>query len=237
MVNFFIKRPVFATVTALIILLVGIISMLNLPLAQFPNIAPPQIRVSANYNGANAAVVENAVTNILERQINGTPGLRYITSNSSNSGTTGITATFDSDVNQDFASVDIQNRVSIAEPQLPEEEQRNGVTVRQESNDILLGIGLYSEDELYDNLFMSNYADLYLVDPLKRINGVANVRIFGERRYAMRMWLDTDKLASRNLTTEDVVQAIRNQNIQVGAGKIGAEPAPAGQEFQLPFQF
>ena len=233
MVNFFIKRPVFSTVTALIILLVGVISMVNLPLAQFPNIAPPQIQVTANYNGANATVVENAVTNILERQINGTPGLRYITSNSSNSGTSSITATFDSNVNQDFASVDIQNRVSIAEPQLPEDVQRDGVTVTKQSNNILLGIGLYSEDDQYDNLFMSNYADLYLIDPLERINGVANVRIFGERRYAMRMWLDTNKLASRNLTTQDVVQAIRSQNIQVGAGKIGAEPAPPGQEFQL----
>lgn len=236
MVNFFIKRPVFATVTALIILLVGIISMLSLPLAQFPKIAPPQIRVSANYNGANAVVVENAVTNILERQINGTPGLRYLTSNSSNSGTSSITATFDADVNQDFASVDIQNRVSVAEPQLPEDVQRNGVTVSKQSNDILLGLGIYSENDEYDNLFMSNYADLYLVDPLKRINGVADVRIFGERRYAMRMWLDTNKLAARGLTTQDVVQAIRNQNIQVGAGKIGAEPAPEGQEFQLDLQ-
>ena len=236
MVNFFIKRPVFATVTALIILLIGILSMLNLPLAQFPNISPPQIQVRANYNGANATVVENAVTNILERQINGTPGLRYITSSSSNSGTSSITATFDADVNQDFASVDIQNRVSVAEPQLPEDVQRNGVSVTKQSTNILLGLGLYSEDDRYDNLFMSNYADLYLVDPLKRIDGVANVRIFGERRYAMRMWLDTNKLAARGLTTEDVVQAIRGQNIQVGAGKIGAEPAPAGQEFQLDLQ-
>ena len=236
MVNFFIKRPVFATVTALIILFVGIISMVNLPLAQFPNISPPQIQVRANYDGANATVVENAVTNILERQINGTPGLRYITSNSSNSGTSSITATFDSSMNQDLASVDVQNRVATAEPQLPEEVQRNGVTVTKQSTNILLGFGLYSEDDRYDNLFMSNYADLYLVDPLKRINGVADVRIFGERRYAMRMWLDTEKLAKRNLTTQDVVTAVRNQNIQVGIGKIGAEPAPEGQEFQLDLQ-
>ena len=233
MVNFFIKRPVFATVTALMILFVGIISMLNLPLAQFPNISPPQIQVRANYNGANATVVENAVTNILERQINGTAGLRYITSNSSNSGTSSITATFDSETNQDFASVDIQNRVATAEPQLPEEVQRNGVTVTKQSTNILLGLGIYSEDDRYDNLFMSNYADLYLVDPLKRIKGVADVRIFGERRYAMRLWLDTEKLARRSLTTQDVVEAIRGQNVQVGIGKIGAEPAPVGQEFRL----
>jgi HAE1 family hydrophobic/amphiphilic exporter-1 len=236
MVNFFIKRPVFSTVTALIILLIGIISMLNLPLAQFPNISPPQILIQGNYNGANAAVVENAVTNILERQINGTEGLRYITSSSSNSGTTSITATFDNDINQDFASIDIQNRVSTAEAQLPEEVQRNGITVTKQSTNILLGIGLYSDDDRYDNLFMSNYADLYLVDPLKRIDGVADVSIFGERRYAMRMWLDMNKLASRGLTTEDVVQALRSQNIQIGAGKIGAEPAPEGQQYQLDLQ-
>lgn len=236
MVNFFIKRPVFSTVTALIILLIGIISLLNLPLAQFPNISPPQILIQGNYNGANAAVVENAVTNILERQINGTEGLRYITSSSSNSGTSSITATFDNNINQDFASIDIQNRVSTAEAQLPEDVQRNGITVTKQSNNILLGIGLYSDDDRYDNLFMSNYADLYLIDPLKRIDGVANVSIFGERRYAMRMWLDMNKLAGRGLTTEDVVQALRSQNIQIGAGKIGAEPAPEGQQYQLDLQ-
>ncbi|MTF40542.1 efflux RND transporter permease subunit [Cyanobacterium aponinum AL20118] len=233
MIDFFIKRPVFSSVTALIILFVGLISLFNLPLAQFPEISPVQIQVTANYDGASAEVVENAVTTVLERQINGTPGLRYITSSSSNSGTSSITATFASDVNQDLAAVDVQNRVSVAEAQLPESVQRNGVSVTKQSNNILLGIGLYSEDNRYDNLFMSNYADLYLVDPLKRINGVADVTIFGERRYAMRLWLDPEKLSSRGLTTADVIQAVSAQNNQIGAGKIGAEPVPDGQEFQI----
>lgn len=233
MINFFIKRPVFSTVSALIILLVGMISLVNLPLAQFPEISPIEIQVEANYDGASALTVENAVTNILERQINGVKGLRYITSSSSNSGNSSISVIFDSEMNPDLAAVDVQNRVSTALPQLPESVQRNGVEVTERSNNILLGIGLFTEDDRYDNIFLSNYADLYLVDPLKRIDGVGNVRIFGERRYAMRLWLDPNKLASRGLTTEDVIQAVRGQNIQIGAGKIGAEPAEPNQEFQL----
>ncbi|MBF2056318.1 MAG: efflux RND transporter permease subunit [Cyanobacterium sp. T60_A2020_053] len=233
MVNFFIKRPVFSTVCGLIILLIGSISLVNLPVAQFPEISPIQVQINANYNGASAEVIENAVTNVLERQINGTPGLRYLSSSSSNSGTSNITATFEAGTNQDLAAVDVQNRVARALPQLPEDVQRNGVTVTKQSNNILMGIGLYSDNDQYDNLFLSNYAERFLVDPLRRIDGVADVRIFGERRYAMRLWIDPNKLASRGLTTADVTNAIRAQNIQIGAGKIGAEPAPSGQEFQL----
>lgn len=233
MVNFFIKRPVFSTVCALVILLIGSISLVNLPVAQFPEISPIQVQINGSYNGASAEVVENAVTNVLEREINGTPGLRYLSSSSSNSGISNITATFEPGTNQDLAAVDVQNRVATALSQLPEDVQRNGVTVSKQSNNILMGIGLYSDDDQYSNLFLSNYADRFLVDSLRRIDGVANVTIFGERRYAMRLWLDPNKLASRGLTTADVTNAIRSQNIQIGAGKIGAEPAPSGQEFQL----
>ena len=211
----------------------GLISLATLPVARFPEISPVQIQVRSNYNGASAEVVENAVTNILERQINGTPGLKYITSSSSNSGSSSITATFESGTNQDLAAVDVQNRVALARSQLPDDVQRNGVEVTKQSNNLLLGIGLFSENNKFDNIFLSNYADRYLVDPLRRIEGVGNVRVFGERRYAMRIWLEPNKLASRGLTTQDVVQAISAQNIQVGAGKIGAEPALEGQEFQL----
>jgi HAE1 family hydrophobic/amphiphilic exporter-1 len=232
-VDFFIKRPVFSTVCALIILLVGTICIFNLPIAQFPDISPVQIQVTSNYSGASAEVVENAVTSILERQINGVVGLKELSSSSSNSGTSSITATFDSSRDQDLAAVDIQNRVNTAESQLPEDVQRTGVQITKESSNILLGIGLFSENNAYDNIFISNYADRYLVDPLKRINGVGNVQIFGERRYAMRLWLDPNKLASRGLTTQDVVEALSAQNLQVGAGQIGAEPAPEGQEFQI----
>ncbi|MDH6059543.1 efflux RND transporter permease subunit [Chrysosporum bergii ANA360D] len=232
-IDFFIKKPVFTTVCALIVLLLGLISIPTLPIARFPDIAPTQINVAANYSGASAEDVESGVTNILERQINGIEGIRYITSSSSNDGSTNITATFDSSRNPDIAAVDVQNRVSFAQPQLPESVQRTGVRVTKGSNNILLAIGLFAENEEYDNIFISNYADLYITDALKRVKGVGNVSIFGERRYAMRIWLDPNRLASRRLTTEDVAQALSEQNLQVGAGSIGQEPAPEGQRYQI----
>ena len=235
-VDFFIRRPVFTSVCAIIIFLVGAISIPTLPTAQYPEISPTQISVTANYIGASAEVVENTVTNILERQINGVEGMKYMTSTSSNSGTSQITVTFDADRNQDIAAVDVQNRVSLAESQLPETVQQTGVTVSKQSSNILLAMGLYSENQEYDNVFLSNYADLYLVDVLKRIQGVSEARIFGERRYAMRLWLDPNRLAIRNLTPEDVVDALEEQNIQVGVGKIGQQPAPSSQMYQIDLQ-
>ncbi|MGQ4645807.1 efflux RND transporter permease subunit [Lyngbya aestuarii] len=232
-VDFFIKRPVFTTVCSLIILLVGAVSIPTLPVAQYPDISPKQVNVSANYNGADAQTVENAVTTILERQINGVEGMRYMTSSSSNDGNSTITVTFESTRDQDIAAVDVQNRVSIAQPQLPDAVTQTGVTVSKQSSNILMGFGLYTENGEYDNIFLSNYADLYLVDALKRVNGVGNVRIFGERTYAMRLWLDPNQLASRNLTTQDVIDALREQNIQVGAGRIGQQPAPKDQQYQI----
>ncbi|MEH1924342.1 efflux RND transporter permease subunit [Nostoc sp.] len=232
-VDFFIKRPIFASVCAIAILLIGLISIPTLPIARFPEISPTQISVRANYSGASAEVVESGVTNILERQINGVEGLRYLTSSSSNDGTSTITATFDSTRDKDIAAVDVQNRVSVAQPQLPDSVQRTGVQVSKESSNILLAIGLYSENQEYDNIFLSNYADLYLADALKRVKGVSNAQVFGERRYAMRLWLDPSRLASRGLTTEDVANALSEQNLQVGAGRIGQEPAPKGQRYQL----
>ena len=232
-IDFFIKRPVFATVCAFIVLLLGLISIPTLPIARFPDIAPTQINVTANFSGASAEDVESGVTNILERQINGIEGIRYITSSSSNDGSTNITATFDSSRNSDIAAVDVQNRVSLAQPQLPEAVQRTGVRVSKQSNNILLAIGLFAENDEYDNIFLSNYADLYIADALKRVKGVSNATIFGERRYAMRLWLDPNRLASRGLTTADVANALSEQNLQVGAGSIGQEPAPEGQRFQM----
>ena len=232
-VDFFIKRPVFSTVCAILILLVGAISIPTLPIARFPDISPTQINVTANYTGANAEVVENAVTNILERQINGVEGMKYMTSSSSNDGSSSITVTFDASRNKDVAAVDVQNRVSVAQPQLPEAVQQTGVRVTKQSTSILLAIGLYTEKGEYDNTFLSNYADLYLVDALKRLEGVGEVRIFGERKYSMRLWLDPNRMASRGLTPEDVTNALREQNLQVGAGSIGQQPAPEGQMYQL----
>ena len=218
-VDFFIKRPVFASVCAIIIFLVGLISLFNLPVAQYPDISPTEIQVSANYSGANAEVVEKAVTDILERQINGVEGLRYISSSSSNDGTSSITATFARNRDKDIAAVDVQNRVALAEPQLPDSVKQTGVQVSKESTNLLLAIGLFSLNKEYDNIFLSNYADRYLVDAIKRISGVGGVRIFGERRYAMRLWLNPLKLASQGLTTADVADVLREQNLQVGAGQ------------------
>ncbi|MGH8003086.1 MAG: efflux RND transporter permease subunit, partial [Brasilonema sp.] len=232
-VDFFIKRPVFTSVCAMIILLVGAISIPTLPTAQYPEISPVQINVSANYVGASSEVVENTVTTLLEREINGVEGMKYMTSSSSSTGASTITVTFDAGRNKDIAAVDVQNRVSLAEPQLPEPVQRTGVTVSKQSNDILLAMGLYSDNNEFDNVFLSNYADLYLVDALQRIDGVSEARIFGERRYAMRLWLDPNRLASRNLTAQDVVDALEEQNIQVGAGQIGQQPAPNDQTYQI----
>lgn len=231
--DFFIKRPVFSSVCALIILLLGAISIPTLPTARLPEIAPPQVQVSTNYVGASAEVVEDTVTTVLERQINGVEGVRYMESSSSNDGTSTIQITFDPSRNKDIAAVDVQNRVSIATPQLPEQVRQVGVTISKQPPNILLAMGLYSENSEYDNIFLSNYTDLYIVDALKRINGVSEARIFGERRYAMRLWLDPNKLASRNLTAQDVVDALQEQNLQVGAGQIGQPPTMDGQQYQI----
>lgn len=232
-VDFFIKRPVFSSVCALLILLVGLISLVNLPVAQFPEVAPTEIQVTANYRGASAEVVEKAVTDILERQINGVQGLRYISSSSSNDGTSSISVIFDRERNKDIAAVEVQNRVSLAEPQLPDAVKRTGINVNKQSTSLLLGIGLFSPNGKYNEVFLSNYADRYLVDPLKRLKGVGDVRVFGERLYAMRLWIDPIRLASQGLTVADISQALEEQNIQVGAGKIGSEPSPEGQDYQI----
>ncbi len=232
-VNYFIKRPVFATVCALIMLLIGAVSIPTLPIAQYPDISPTQINVTANYIGADAETVERGVTTVIERQINGVEGLRYMTSNSSNNGVSNIVVTFDSSRDKDIAAVDVQNRVSLAEPQLPETVNRAGVTVSKETSNILLAMSLYSENEEYDDTFLSNYADLYVADALRRVPGVGNVQIFGERTYAMRIWLDPQKLAGRGLAADDVVAALQEQNIQVGAGQIGQPPVADDQNFQI----
>jgi len=231
--DFFIKRPVFASVCSLIILIAGTVCLPLLPIEQYPDISPVQVAVTANYQGASADVVEKTVTSVLERQINGVEGLRYMTSTSSNDGTTQITITFEPGRNKDLASVDVQNRVSLAEPQLPDAVRQTGVRVSKQSSSIVLGMGIYGDKGQYDNIFLSNYADLYVLDRLKRIEGVGNVQAFGERRYAMRIWLDPTRLASRGLTAQDVVSALSEQNIQVGAGQIGQPPMKDDQMFQI----
>lgn len=233
-VETFIRRPVLTIVCSIIILLVGAISIPTLPVEQYPDISPVQVVVSADYIGASAQVVEETVTTVIEREINGVTGMRYISSNSSDDGTSSITVTFQQGYNLDIAAVDVLNRVSIVTSQLPEAVQRTGVNVRKQSSSVVLGMAIYSEEEgLYDNNFISNYADLYVLDALLRIEGVAEIQPFGERRYAMRLWLDPAKMAARNITAQDLVEVIEEQNLQVGAGSIGQPPAADGQSYQL----
>jgi hydrophobe/amphiphile efflux-1 (HAE1) family protein len=229
----FIKRPVLTTVCAAIIVLVGGICIPLLPISQLPQVAPIQVEVTSSYIGADAETTENNVTTIIERQINGVENMTYISSNTSNDGISNIAVSFPPDTDRDIAQVNVQNRVALAEPQLPGVVQQTGVTVQKSSPDLLLGIAFYAKNNEYDDLFLSNYLDLYVVDQLKRIEGVGRAQIFGERRYAMRLWLDPDALAARNLTSRDVVDALEEQNIQVGAGKIGQQPSPEEQRFEF----
>jgi HAE1 family hydrophobic/amphiphilic exporter-1 len=231
--DFFLKRPVFATVCALLIILAGAVSIPTLPVAQYPTLAPPQITITSFYTGASSQVVESAVTTPLEQQINGVEGMRYLTSTSANDGSSAITATFEIDRDIDLAAVDIQNRVSIASGRLPNEVRTTGVTVAKSSTAFVLVAGMYAEHGEYDALFMSNYVDVYLKDALKRVKGVADVLIFAERKYSMRVWLDPVLLASRKVTAGDVVAALREQNVQVAAGQVGQPPAPTGQAYQI----
>src|SRR5689334_6956962 len=205
----------------------------TLPIAQFPELAPPSVQVAAFYNGANAETVETAVTIPLEQAINGVEGMQYMTSTSGNDGSSSITVTFDLTRNLDVAAVDIQNRISQAEGRLPNEVKQVGISVTKVSSNFVLAAAAFAEHGEYDTLFISNYVDRFIVDELKRVPGVGNVFVFGVGRYAMRLWLDPDKLAGRNITADEVVQALREQNVQVAAGAVGAEPAARGQTYQI----
>lgn len=231
-VNFFIRRPVFSTVIALVIVLAGGVCIPLLPVAQFPQIAPPVVQVTATYTGASASVVENTVTRPLEQQINGVEGMMYMTSSSSNDGSCTINVTFKVGYDLNIAAVDVQNRVAIAQPQLPEDVVRIGITTQKQSTNFIQAINLISPKGTHDNLFLSNYAAINIVDVLKRIPGMGNVTIFGERKYSMRFWLDPDRLTGLNMTASDVINAIKDQNIQVAAGAIGQPPIPDSQAFQ-----
>ncbi|MFH1240749.1 MAG: multidrug efflux RND transporter permease subunit [Pseudomonadota bacterium] len=230
-VNFFIKRPIFAGVIAIVIVIAGAVCIPLLPVAQFPEISPPTVQVTTTYTGASADVVESTVTQPIEEQVNGVEGMTYMTSNSSNDGTMNITVTFEVGYDLKIAAVDVQNRVAIALPQVPEDVRRYGVTTKKQSTNLLVVVNLISTDERIDNLYLSNYANINLVDALKRIAGVGDVNIFGERKYSMRIWLNPDKLTGLGLTASDAVAAVRDQNLQVAAGQIGQPPSPPGQNF------
>src|SRR5918995_45133 len=229
----FIRRPVLSTVCSLLIILAGAVSIPTLLIPRYPELAPPAVPVPAFYTGANAQAVESAVTTPLEQAINGVEGMSYITSSSTNSGFATITVTFDVDRDQDLAAVDVQNRVNQALGRMPAEVRQNGISVVKVSSGFIGGLGFFSRDNRYSSLFISNYIDLYIRDAIKRVPGVGDVIVFGERKFAMRLWLDPTKLAGRSITAGDVVSALREQNIQVAAGALGDAPASEGQEYTI----
>ena len=232
-VDFFIRRPVFASVCAMLIILAGAAVIPTLPIAQFPDLAPPQVGVSSFYIGASAQTVESAVTIPLEQQINGAEGMKYMTSTSGNDGSSNILITFDLARDPDLATVDIQNRVNTALGRLPGAVKSVGITTAKTSQNFVFGAAVISDNNRYSTLFMSNYLDVYVRDALKRIPGVAGVDIFGERKYSMRLWLDPVRMAGRGLTAPDVVNALSEQNVEVAAGQVGQQPAISGQQYQV----
>jgi HAE1 family hydrophobic/amphiphilic exporter-1 len=217
----------------LLIILAGSAVIPTLPIAQFPTLAPPQVSVTSVYVGASAQTVETAVTVPLEQQINGAEGMKYVTSTSSSNGVSTITATFDLNRDPDLAAVDIQNRVNTAQGRLPNAVKATGITIVKASSNFVLGAAIFSPEGRYTPLFMSNYLDVYVKDSLKRVPGVADVIVFGERKYSMRLWLDPVRMASRGLTATDAVSALQEQNVDVAAGQVGQPPIKAGQEFQI----
>lgn len=230
--RFFIDRPVFANVIAIITMLIGGVALYFLPIEQYPEITPPTIRVSTVYPGASAEVLAKTVAAPIEQQVNGVENMLYMSSSSSSDGSYSLTVTFEIGTNLDDAQVLVQNRVALATPLLPEEVVRQGVSVKKQSTNFILVLSLVSPKGEFDNLFLANYATLHLRDELSRVNGVGEVTVFGTANYSMRVWLDPEKLKARELTTQDVVAAIREQNVQVAAGQIGQPPAPTGQVFQ-----
>lgn len=232
MSRFFINRPIFASVLSIIIVIAGLVTLFNLPVAQYPEISPPTVRVSAAYPGASAKVVSESVARPIEEQVNGVEGMLYMSSTCANDGSYTLTVTFEVGTDMDMATVLVQNRVAIAESSLPDTVKRLGVTTQKQSTNIVLMLALTSPQDSYDGLYLSNYATLNIKDELSRINGVGEVTIFGTGDYSMRIWMDPERLKARNLTTNDVISAIEEQNVQVAAGQIGQAPSPQGQDFQ-----
>src|SRR3954466_7007637 len=231
--RFFINRPIFAAVLSIIITLAGGVALLTLPIAQYPEITPPTVEVYAIYPGANAQVVADTVAAPIEQQVNGVEKMLYMSSQCTNDGTYSLTVTFEHGIDLNIAQVLVQNRVSLAQPILPDLVKRRGVTVKKKSPSTLMIVNLYSPDNSRDNLYLSNYATIQLRDELARLPGVGDITYLGQRDYSMRVWLDPGKMSFRNLTAADVATAIEQQNVHVAAGQIGQPPVPTGQVFQL----
>lgn len=231
--HFFIDRPIFATVLSVVLVIIGGLALWQLPIALYPEIAPPTVLVRATYPGANAKVVADTVATPIEQEVNGVEDMLYMSSQSTNDGTMALTITFKLGTDLDKAQVQVQNRVALAEPRLPEEVRRLGISTRKRSPDLTLVVNLVSPDRRYDNVYLSNYALLQVRDVLSRLPGVGDVTLFGAREYSMRMWLNPEKVASRGLTAGDVVAAIREQNVQVAAGVVGQPPTASTTDFQF----
>lgn len=230
--HFFIDRPIFASVLSIVIVIVGGLALIGLPIAQYPEIAPPTVVVSTTYPGANAQVVAETVATPIEQEVNGVEDMLYMSSQSTNSGYMALTITFRPGTNLDKAQVLVQNRVALAEPRLPQEVSRQGISVKKRSPDLSLVVNLISPDKRYDSVYLSNYAVLQLKDTLARLPGVGDIIVFGARDYSMRLWLNPDKIAARNLTANDVINAVREQNVQVAAGVVGQQPTQENTDFQ-----
>src|ERR671913_881336 len=226
--HFFVDRPIFASVLSILLLLLGGIAYVNLPISQYPEIAPPTIVVRATYPGANAETVAATVSTPLEQEINGVEDMLYMSSYATGDGAMSLTVTFRLGTDLDAAQVLVQNRVSIAEPRLPEEVRRLGITTRKSSPDLMMVVHMLSPNDTYDQLYISGYARGRVRDVLLRLGGVGDITIFGERQYSLRVWLDPEKLAAYGMTSGDVVQAGQQQNVQVSSGSPGAEPPPSG---------
>src|ERR1700723_1366112 len=231
--RFFIDRPIFATVISVVITLAGLVAVFTLPVAQYPEVTPPTVQVTALYPGANAKTVLDTVAAPIEAQVSGVEGMIYMSSQCTNDGAYNLLVTFKAGMNSDMAQVLVQNRVSLALPVIPALVQNQGISVQKMSPNTLMIVNLISPDGRYDSIFLSNYATIYVKDELGRLPGVAGITYLGQRDYSLRAWLDPDKLAALNLSAMDVVTAITQQNIQVAAGQIGQPPTIRAQQFQL----
>jgi len=227
----FIKRPVTAIVISIVILAVGLLALNNLPVAQYPDITPPQVSIAGTYTGADAQTVEQTTTTAIETQVNGTPNMSYLSSTSTSDGRSNISVTFDVGTNIDIATLDVQNRVSVAEPTLPDGVKRLGLTTRKRNPNIMMVVALYSPHGTHDATFLGNYCNIYLKDALLRVKGVGDIQSFGDD-FGMRVWLNPDKLASLNMSVNDVLNALQEQNLQIAAGTLGGTPQPSVQSFE-----